>query len=191
MAQTAEEHRERLGLSRRITVNIYDLTESNRFLSFMGVGAYHSGVEIEGKEWTFSPAGVFFTAPRAEQLGKFKSSVDMGCHVASAQDFQQAIAELRREFPEGSYDLVKKNCNNFSDAMCKKLLRKGIPAWVNRAAMFGSTILKPSDEQRAKAAKEKVNKPTQKAAKEKYEARYYTFTSSYSAYQLNHSFDVL
>jgi hypothetical protein len=58
-------------------------------------------------------------------------------------------------FVAGSYDLVKKNCNNFSDAMCKKLVSKGIPSWVNRAAMFGSAILKPTPEQQQKVNAQK------------------------------------
>ena len=48
----------------------------------------------------------------------------------------------------------------------RKLLNKGIPSWVNRAAMFGSTILKPSEEEKAKAAERaKIKKPTAKEAK--------------------------
>ena len=57
----------------------------------------------KGKEWTFSPSGVFHTAPRLPELGKFKTTIDMGCHLASARDFDAAIAALRQEFPEGKF----------------------------------------------------------------------------------------
>ena len=36
-----------------VVLNVYDLSLANRFLFRFGIGAYHSGVEIEGVEYTF------------------------------------------------------------------------------------------------------------------------------------------
>lgn len=45
-----------------------------------------------------------------------------------------AINELRKRFPEGSYNLVKQNCNHFSDALSRLLFERSIPKWINRTA---------------------------------------------------------
>eukprot|EP00935_MAST-01C_sp_MAST-1C-sp1_P000166 g166.t1 len=149
----AEESRRQQGLGRRVKLNVYDLVpDSNRFLSFVGVGAYHSGVEVEGKEWTFSESGVFFTKPLEANCGAFKTTIDLGEHRGSRHDFDAIVTDLRREFPEGSYDLVKRNCNAFT----KRLIGKDIPVWVNRAASFGSALLpkvKPTVEEKPKPTK--------------------------------------
>jgi hypothetical protein len=39
------------------------------------------------------------------------------------------VCRLREEFAPGAYHLVSKNCNHFSDALCKALVHQGIPAW--------------------------------------------------------------
>jgi hypothetical protein len=154
----AEESRRQQGLGRRVKLNVYDLIpESNKFLSFVGVGAYHSGVEVEGREWTFSESGVFFTKPLEANCGAFKSTIDLGEHRGSPSDFNAIIADLRKEFPEGSYDLVKRNCNHFANALSQRLVQKQIPSWVNRAASFGSSLLpkpKPTIERKEKTKAE-------------------------------------
>ena len=40
----------------------------------------------------------------------------------------------------GSYDLLARNCNHFSDALCQRLCAKRIPGWVNRAARVGQSV---------------------------------------------------
>ncbi|KAF4740937.1 hypothetical protein FOZ63_016418, partial [Perkinsus olseni] len=46
--------------------------------------------------------------------------------------------KLRDEFRGDSYHVVKKNCNHFSDAFCRAILGRALPAWVNRLAWWGS-----------------------------------------------------
>ncbi len=43
-----------------VIVNVYDLNNINEYLWQIGLGAYHSGVEIEGREFSFGAgSGVF------------------------------------------------------------------------------------------------------------------------------------
>ena len=49
-----------------ISINIYDLHPYNKYLHWLGLGAYHSGVVIYGREYTYglhslSSSGVFET----------------------------------------------------------------------------------------------------------------------------------
>jgi hypothetical protein len=53
----------------RVVLNVYDLSApaQNDMLVFLGLGAFHSGVEVHGVEWTFGSGGpgIFSHAPRA------------------------------------------------------------------------------------------------------------------------------
>ncbi|CAN0453794.1 unnamed protein product, partial [Scytosiphon promiscuus] len=43
---------------------VYDLHQSNSWLQHVGLGMYHSGLEIGGVEYTFSEAGIGQHPPR-------------------------------------------------------------------------------------------------------------------------------
>jgi len=43
---------------------VYDLHESNSWLQHVGLGMYHSGLEVGGVEYTFSEAGIGQHPPR-------------------------------------------------------------------------------------------------------------------------------
>eukprot|EP00811_Abedinium_folium_P005222 NODE_14808_length_1084_cov_6.211076.p2 GENE.NODE_14808_length_1084_cov_6.211076~~NODE_14808_length_1084_cov_6.211076.p2 ORF type:complete len:277 (+),score=100.32 NODE_14808_length_1084_cov_6.211076:96-833(+) len=59
----------------------------------------------------------------------------------SRDEALRIVEELRREFPASSYDLMSRNCNTFSDALCKRLCNgQGIPSWVNRLAGVGGAL---------------------------------------------------
>ena len=45
---------------------------------------------------------------------------------------------LRRDFPGPSYDLLKRNCNTFTETMVKVLTGKSVPGYVNRLANLGA-----------------------------------------------------
>lgn len=50
----------------------------------------------------------------------------------------EIILDLRSQFGPESYNLVKKNCNSFANALVWALLRKTIPSHINRLADIGS-----------------------------------------------------
>ena len=119
-----------------IIVNVYDLM-NNSFLYPIGLGAYHTGVEIFGREYTFSESGVFHTSPRDVEA-PFRTSIEMGVFKGSMNDFEKALIDVKLQFQPGTYNLYSKNCNSFSNALCMRLLNKPIPAWINRMAGYGN-----------------------------------------------------
>lgn len=124
-----------------VKLNVYDLHVANEFVAAIGLGLYHSGVEIDGREYVFgSGSGIADVAPRSAPNAIFRASIPMGSFDGGSREVARAVDELRSTFPESGYDLVSRNCNHFADALVFELLRKHIPAWVNRAAMFGSCI---------------------------------------------------
>ena len=116
----------------QVVLHVYDLGD-NTWLYPFGLGAYHSGVVAFGREFTFSRSGVFDTRPR-DVPAPFRVAVPLGVFMGSSREFRDAVADVARDFAPGTYDLYRKNCNCFSDALCRRLFATGIPAWVNRSA---------------------------------------------------------
>ena len=130
-----------------IRLNVYDLpnaARTNAMLNTLGIGLYHSGVEINSVEYSFSAGGISRTTPRLPEFGVFKESIVIGRFTGSLNDVYLQIDRLRGTFRQGSYDLLLLNCNSFSDALCFALVDQHIPEWVNRAANIAASIA-PAD----------------------------------------------
>mmetsp|Transcript_15533 Transcript_15533/g.27576 ORF Transcript_15533/g.27576 Transcript_15533/m.27576 type:complete len:221 (+) Transcript_15533:424-1086(+) len=89
-----------------------------------GATAYHSSVVVNGEEYFFSDGGVASTSDllshKNPQNADSKPQVmDMGM---SPYTGSQMKAALERFFLNGTYDLLRKNCNSFSDCALWYLL---------------------------------------------------------------------
>ena len=137
-----------------VYLNVYDLHQANEYLHSVGLGAYHSGVEVGGKEWTFAGgpgAGIFYHTPREAPGGQatYRESIEMGEITNYVENVARAKAELDPEFGEEDYNILNKNCNHFAEALIYKLTGKNVPGYVNRLAFMGSffSCLMPRDMQ--------------------------------------------
>ena len=131
------------------SVAVYDLGEANEYLNPIGLGTYHSGLVLHGKEWTFaSQAGVFNHAPKGANA-PFRQSVVLGTTQMSSSEVAALVNTMKPDWPGKSYHLVKRNCNSFASALAQQVLGKGkdIPGWVNRMADIGNmcSCLIPED----------------------------------------------
>ena len=96
--------------------------------------AYHSGVEVFGGEYVFgggnsSFSGVTVQRPKVPPAGSdwtFSQSIDIAPCRLSRDDAMRVIQELRAEFPASGYDLMARNCNHFSEALCQRLCNSGM-----------------------------------------------------------------
>jgi hypothetical protein len=78
---------------------------------------------VSGYEYCFSEDGICKCPPKsAPAPAKFKECLVLGLHTGSANDVSRVLKELRSEFPPGSYDLLAKNCNAFSNALSLRLV---------------------------------------------------------------------
>eukprot|EP00927_Polykrikos_kofoidii_P051954 TRINITY_DN45728_c0_g1_i1.p1 TRINITY_DN45728_c0_g1~~TRINITY_DN45728_c0_g1_i1.p1 ORF type:complete len:369 (+),score=71.94 TRINITY_DN45728_c0_g1_i1:64-1107(+) len=125
-----------------VQLNVYSPTGGQH-------AVYHTGVEVLGAEYVFGGgdtafSGVSAQRPRVPPPGSgwvFYQTVELGDLKVTREEAHRIVAELQGEFPGNSYDLVKRNCNHFSDALAKKLCNgQGIPSWVNRAAGIGAAL---------------------------------------------------
>jgi len=71
---------------------------------------------------------------------KFRESLELGLFAGGNSQVQSAISNLRSDFGPDDYNLIKKNCNHFANALIYSLLRRQIPSHVNRLADIGSCM---------------------------------------------------
>jgi hypothetical protein len=122
-----------------IVVNVYK-THPNSNFSFPGlIGAYHSGVVLSGVEYSFANSvGVYETRPG--EYGRVVRSMSLGIATKTNREILEILNKLRTRFPGDSYDLLTQNCNHFSDCFIRSISEAKLPAWVNRAAWWGSWV---------------------------------------------------
>lgn len=127
----------------KVFVNVYDLNPVNRFLSRLGVGLYHSGVEIDGSEYSFASKGkgIFKIAPRKAKGVRFREQIEIGTleRGREERELQNALDTLHDDFQPDNYDLVTRNCNHFCNELVIQLVGKPLPSHVNRMSYIWTT----------------------------------------------------
>ena len=119
-------------------LNIYDLTPANDALWAIGFGLHHSGIEILGTEYSFaSGGGIFESMPKEAPGATFRVALELGFFDGGQAEVRKAISDLRDDFGPDDYNLIRKNCNHFANALTWRLLNRTIPAYVNRLADIG------------------------------------------------------
>jgi len=129
-----------------VVLNVYDLHPQNESLYHLGMGFYHSGVVINGQEWTFaSGAGVYAMSPKS--VPHHRESIPLGRFRGTMRDVDTILDSLRPAYHGGNYHILNRNCNSFSESFVLKLLNREIPGYVNRMAFWGSlfSCLLPQD----------------------------------------------
>ncbi|GAM21483.1 hypothetical protein SAMD00019534_046580 [Acytostelium subglobosum LB1] len=126
-----------------VYLNIYDLHDVNNYLYNIGLGAYHSGVEVNGSEYSFGGheydfSGVFEIEPRTATGARFRERVQVGETNKTRSQVQSVIDQLSEEYSGNSYHTLQRNCNCFSQELVHRLTGNNIPNYVNRLANFGS-----------------------------------------------------
>ncbi|KAJ0961899.1 hypothetical protein J5N97_029727 [Dioscorea zingiberensis] len=124
-------------------LNVYDLTTINNYLYWFGLGIFHSGIEAYGMEYAFGAhdyptSGVFEVEPKSCPGFIYRRSVWLGTTDMSRSEFRLFMENLAGNYYGDTYHLISKNCNHFTDDVCRHLTGKPIPGWVNRLARLGS-----------------------------------------------------
>lgn len=90
-------------------LNLYDLSPMNDYLVPVGFGLHHSGIEINGVEYSFGSGGGIFEGPPKQAPGaRFRFQLEMGTFEGGSHELDKALDELRRGgFGNSSYNLVK------------------------------------------------------------------------------------
>jgi len=148
----------------RVSLRVYDLGQTVLTRSYNAVnksyGAFHTGVEVYGREWSFGSApagysGIGENPPGENIMHSFRETLVMGYTKHNPEQVMHIIEEMVEEWPGISYDVLTRNCHNFSEAFCRRLGVPGLPSWVNDlASSFApklEAVMAPAEEALAEA----------------------------------------
>eukprot|EP00930_Biecheleria_cincta_P007936 TRINITY_DN109257_c0_g1_i1.p1 TRINITY_DN109257_c0_g1~~TRINITY_DN109257_c0_g1_i1.p1 ORF type:complete len:326 (+),score=6.92 TRINITY_DN109257_c0_g1_i1:49-978(+) len=135
-----------------VTLHVYDLDASselqflNGFLRPLGTGAFHTGIEVFDKEWSYrggnrEGTGVFSCVPSCCSGLRPRESVHLGKTSLASGEVHRLIKHLEIEWPSRAYDITRRNCTHFSDELCKYLGVGPIPDWAKSLAGAGSRLV--------------------------------------------------
>ncbi|XP_010677099.2 deSI-like protein At4g17486 isoform X1 [Beta vulgaris subsp. vulgaris] len=124
-------------------LNVYDLTPVNNYLYWLGLGIFHSGIEVHGMEYgygahEYATSGVFEVEPRSCPGFIFRKAIPLGTTDMTRAEFRTFMQHLATKYHGDTYHLIAKNCNHFTDEVCLQLTGKSIPGWVNRLARLAA-----------------------------------------------------
>ena len=137
-----------------VFLNVYDVTHyagvqwvnalfANQFSPVKFGGIFHVGVQIGLKEWSYGykaqGTGVFWTPPLYQAAHHFRETIHMEHTKLSPKAIREIIEELEVEWTGKGYNVFKRNCCHFADAVCQRLGVGSIPEWTYRLANIGST----------------------------------------------------
>ncbi|XP_008445255.1 deSI-like protein At4g17486 [Cucumis melo] len=125
-----------------VYLNVYDLTPINGYAYWLGLGVYHSGVQVHGVEYAFgahehASTGIFEVEPKHCPGFTYRKSILIGRTNLSPREIRSFMEKLAEEYSGNTYHLITKNCNHFCNDVCVRLTGKPIPRWVNRLARLG------------------------------------------------------
>lgn len=139
-----------------VTVNVYDISVHNSWLSVFGLGVYHTGVEVYGKEYSFgghsveNRSGIYSLPPKKGPTFpyiKLRESIQLGQCLLDKDEVSQIIRQMAKTWIGPSYHLLTKNCNHFTNEFCRIVLNGKVSAsveqryrWVNRLADIGNSV---------------------------------------------------
>jgi len=127
-----------------VYVNVYNIYGGNKHLQHIGLGIYHSAVDLFGYDVAFGShdedmTGVGVSNPTTYSHDMtLRDRILVGYTTKLPGEIADILAEIAREWPGNSYDLLTHNCNHFTDCLCKRLCGVGLPKYVNRIARVGA-----------------------------------------------------
>lgn len=137
---------EDVGASQRVFLRVYNLGQTfiTRWHNTVNksYGAYHTGVEVYGKEWAFGVPGdygcsaVGWCPPGECPEHDPRDCLFMGTSTLSPKQIEAIIEEMRCDWTGDKYDMFTNNCHNFSKALCGKLGVAQPPSWINDLAEY-------------------------------------------------------
>jgi len=155
-----QEHEEEEG-GTEVYVHVYDLVyDVNQYLYPVGLGIYHSSVEVHGREYAFGGhaydmSGVFCSsspgcppsAMFAQQQGnkgtgiRHRERIFIGYTTKSEREVKETIQLMgTTEFQGSKYHLLQMNCNTFTSELVNRLTGKNVPGWINRLASIAVSL---------------------------------------------------
>ncbi|KAN0065072.1 hypothetical protein ACQY0O_001567 [Thecaphora frezii] len=92
---------------------------------------------------SLSAATTTAAAAAAAQPQPSRHPRQSGARLASVNFAMQTLQALRSDpaWTGTAYDLLSNNCNHFTQAACQRLIGANLPAWINRSAALGKSVV--------------------------------------------------
>ena len=127
--------------SNAVILNVYDLNNINNCLWCIGMGGYHSTIQIYNEEYSFGPVhGIFANYVKKNHTLPLRESKVLGTTNKSHSEIRDILNDMKIDFNINSYDMLKNSCNHFSDELSMILVDSAIPNYVNRLALIFSCV---------------------------------------------------
>eukprot|EP00434_Breviolum_minutum_P041314 symbB.v1.2.036752.t1/scaffold5259.1/size29278/3 len=133
-----------------VTLHVYSVSGSqtvckvNRFLSQLRTGAFHTAVEVHGKEWSYGYSakgtGVFCCPPKECEAHIYLYSLPMGQTQLSERTVLALIGRLAKEWQGDDYDILRCNCCHFSNELLRRLGLGPLPQQFMSLASTGAAL---------------------------------------------------
>ena len=118
-----------------VILNVYDASPLNKWTYHLGLGKFHSGIEIYGIEYAYGPVdGVMNIDPKSGVIKNkvtFRTSLKLGETTKSRSEVRDLINDIDDHFLPDQYDPFSQNSNHFTDRVAGRLCHTTIPQWVN------------------------------------------------------------
>jgi len=100
-----------------------------------GVAGYHSSIIIQGEEYFFSPMGIIHSPSiQSHKKNPHMQRLFIGLSRFGGSDLVELFDQ---HFPPGHYDLLRKNCNSFSDCALYFLCEQRLDPMFRAVERFG------------------------------------------------------
>jgi len=123
-------------------LHIYEVAELSggfhTLLTSFGTGAFHVGVEVYGKEWSYcndplpgSGTGLdVLNVPKNHPTHQYQETISLGATSLSPGEVKSLIKELELEWKAVDYNALRRNCVTFAEKFCSRLHVDAPPARV-------------------------------------------------------------
>lgn len=118
-----------------VSINLYDLSQgmakqmSKAFIGKQIDGIWHTGIVVYGQEFYFG-GGICADPPARTPYGQPMQNIPIGQTELPIEIFMEFLEENKEKFSMEKYDILKNNCNNFTDDCSQFLTGDPIPKYI-------------------------------------------------------------
>lgn len=131
-----------------IILNIYHVTNVNKFFEFFGFGLYHTSVGVYGMEFSYGGHDAELPGTVTDLKGNsaglpLKESFPVGYTYYDRDEVLQVVERFGAFWYGIDYDPFGKNCNAFTELLIKHIADKQAyyyPSYVNRFTKLGAIL---------------------------------------------------
>lgn len=124
-----------------VFLNVYYKSRVSVLLQYIGLGIFHTAVEINDNEYSFGYTnegycGIVVNTPGQSEWTNVKEKIYIGKTLYSQENINELIMNISDTFKGDTYNCFNKNCNDFAKYFSSILLLEDFyfPKYINESA---------------------------------------------------------